>query len=95
MTDRENLFNITCEAADFVVIEGTPCVFAPPLCTLHNKYRAWSQDIAQGLVLTVELDNHPQQSLARLREMLGQPTLVMESGSLWTDELFDRNLKPG
>jgi Virulence-associated protein E len=51
-----------------------------------NKARAREQDIASGLALSVECDEHPQQARAQLEKLLGAATVVISSGGRWTPE---------
>jgi hypothetical protein len=60
-----------------------PVVFCPPLATFTNKEHAGEKDIAEGLVLSVELDENPQQARADLEELIGPATLVVKSGGQW------------
>ena len=63
----------------------TRLVFSPPICTFTNEDHAREIDVANGLVLTVECDSTPVQSLATLKAVLDVPTIIMESGGRWTD----------
>jgi hypothetical protein len=60
-----------------------PVVFCPPLATFASKDRAREQDITEGLALSVELDENPQQARAKLEELLGPATVVVASGGIW------------
>ena len=62
-----------------------PVVFCPPIATFCNGRSAAAGDIVEGLALTVECDQHPQEARARLEQILGPATLVVRSGGLWTD----------
>ena len=62
-----------------------PVVFCPPLCVFNNKDHAREQDIASGLALSVECDQHPQQAREQLERLLGAATVVMNSGGRWTN----------
>ena len=62
-----------------------PVVFCPPIATFCDGRRATARDIVEGLALTVECDEHPQEARARLERILGLATLVVRSGGLWTD----------
>jgi RecA-family ATPase len=62
-----------------------PVVFCPPLAVFTNEARARQIDIAQGLALSVECDQHPQDALAKLEQILGPPTIIVASGGKWTD----------
>jgi hypothetical protein len=57
-----------------------PVVFAPPLATFNVKDRAREQDIAEGLALSVECDQHPQEARTILETLIGPATLVVKSG---------------
>ena len=48
-----------------------------------NKDRAREQDIASGLALAVECDQHPQQARVQLEKLLGAATVVINSGGRW------------
>ena len=63
----------------------TPLVFCPPLATFTIKEHAREQDIAEGLVLSAELDQHPRKSLDTLQEVLGPATVVVKSGGRWSN----------
>ena len=56
-----------------------PVVVAPPIATF-NGGKADARSLREGLALSVELDEHPQESLTKLRMILGNPTLVVRSG---------------
>ena len=63
-----------------------PVVFAPPIATFTNARRASVGDLANGLVLSVELDEgNSVAALRRLESILGFATCVVESGSTWID----------
>jgi AAA domain len=60
-------------------------VFCPPLATFSNTKHAREQDIAEGLVLSVECDKDPAAAAAKLKRLLGAPTAVIKSGGTWID----------
>ena len=62
-----------------------PVVFCPPLAIFSNKDRARKQDIAEGLALSVECDEHPQEARETLEKILGPATVVVKSGGRWTN----------
>jgi hypothetical protein len=62
-----------------------PIVFCPPLATFSNKAGAEEKDIAEGLALSVECDQRPLEAVAKLKQILGRPTVVVASGGKWTD----------
>jgi hypothetical protein len=62
-----------------------PVVFCPPIATFGNSRQAGEKDLAQGIALSVELDEHAQGSRAKLETMLGPATVVVASGGRWVD----------
>ncbi|WP_191059274.1 AAA family ATPase [Geminicoccus harenae] len=63
----------------------TPVVVCPPLATFTRPGSAKEADLANGLVLSVELDAAPAAALAKVTALLGQPTAVVASGGEWTN----------
>jgi hypothetical protein len=61
-------------------------VFAPPVATFSNSRHAREVDLAEGLVLNVEWDQHAQEGRAKLEKLLGRATVVVASGGEWTDQ---------
>src|SRR5713101_4681379 len=61
-----------------------PVVFSAPIATFANR-RAREQDVAQGLALTVECDQHPREAQTKLEQILGPATVVVTSGGKWTN----------
>jgi RecA-family ATPase len=62
-----------------------PVVFCPPIAVFSTKDTARERDIAHGLALSVELDEHPQLAREQLEQLLGPATIVVRSGGMWTD----------
>lgn len=63
-----------------------PVVFCPPIATFSNADRARTIDLANGLTLSVELDDSdPDTARARLEGILGPVTVLVRSGSDWID----------
>jgi hypothetical protein len=62
-----------------------PLVFAPPVATFTNEAHAAEADLAQGLALSVEIDERPTEAVQTLVTTLGVPTVIMASGGTWTD----------
>ena len=63
-----------------------PSVFCPPICTFSNPNQARTADLANGLALSVELDDvDPDAARARLEGVLGRATVVSYSGSDWVN----------
>jgi hypothetical protein len=71
--------------ASLAAAAPVPVVFAPPIVALRSPSSAAEGDVAAGLVLTVECDANPAGALRALIPQLGNPTVMMESGGLWTD----------
>lgn len=75
-------FNAAGECANM----GKPVVFAPPICTFTNPDRARGIDLANGVTLSVEIDEGDTTAArARLEGLLGPCTIVMASGGVWAD----------
>ena len=74
-------------AAEDCAQADSPAVFAPPICTFNNPYYAKGSDVADGLTLSVEIDNgDPDKARQRLEGLIGAATVVVRSGSDWTDQ---------
>ena len=71
--------------AALAALDSEPIVFAPPIATFANREKADEASLANGLVISAELDVNPMAGRQRLEAVLGLPTLVMESGGLWVD----------
>jgi hypothetical protein len=63
-------------------------VFCPPIAVFQSDegWQAREQDLFKGLVLSVECDEHPDESVWKLEEILGPPTAIVKSGGIWIDE---------
>ena len=60
-----------------------PTVFAPPVCTFRSANRAAETDLANGLCLAIECDDHPTEACGRLIGLLGGVTAIVASGGEW------------
>src|SRR5262249_7059055 len=60
-----------------------PAVFCPPVATLKNGRNAKADNVHEGVTLPVECDKEPAAALGVLREILGDPTVVVASGGEW------------
>jgi hypothetical protein len=60
-------------------------VFCPPIASFDNRKRARQKDVAQGLALSVECDQHPKLARETLERILGPATIVVASGGRWTN----------
>lgn len=66
-----------------------PRVCCVPTATFASTENAKASNVAEGLVLSVDLDHRPLQGLKRLQRVLGAPTLVMQTGGV-----CDKGAKP-
>lgn len=64
-------------------IEG--CVFCPPVCTFKTGVNAKTENLTQGLAISIECDERPEEARTKLAAILGPPTVVVASGGTWTD----------
>ena len=62
-----------------------PAVFCPPVVTLKDGRNAKADNVREGVTLPVECDAQPNAALSFLREILGDPTVVVASGGEWTN----------
>jgi hypothetical protein len=60
-------------------------VFCPPIAVFKDQQRARQEDISEGLTLSVECDEHPDEAKASLESILGPATVVVKSGGQWID----------
>jgi RecA-family ATPase len=58
-------------------------VFCPPLAIFADRDKAREADVLEGLALSVECDQHPQQARQILEHLLGPATVVVQSGGVW------------
>jgi hypothetical protein len=62
-----------------------PAVFAPPVCTFKDHRNAKTDNIREGVALSVECDTRPAEARGKLEALLGSATVVVESGGEWTN----------
>jgi len=61
-------------------------VFCPPIATFHDRNKASEAALANGLVISVELDkSNTAEARQKLEGLLGQATVVVASGGTWKD----------
>jgi hypothetical protein len=83
---HQDLVDTAARLAQRCANNATPIVFAPPIASFSNPNRARAIDLANGLALSVEIDDvDPDDARARLEGILGPPTVVVASGSDWSD----------
>jgi Protein of unknown function (DUF3987)/Primase C terminal 2 (PriCT-2) len=73
------------DLAKLAAFDDEAVCFAPPICTFKTRDKADVDNLANGLVISAELDGNPADGRKRLEEVLGPPTLAMQSGGLWID----------
>jgi hypothetical protein len=63
-----------------------PMVFAPPIATFRTDQRAAEADLANGVCVSVEIDEgNTTKARERLEGLLGPATVVVASGGEWSD----------
>ena len=82
---HETLVEAAVDEARKAARHAAKPVFAPPIATFSGRKRATVEDTVDGLDIALELDEHPQQSLAYMVSLLGEPTFVIASGGEWTN----------
>ena len=67
-----------------------PAVFCPPVATFRARGNAKTENLYEGVALSVECDESPQEALQILDAILGEPTVTVESGGEWSNpDTFD------
>ena len=82
MSDIDAVIDVACEEAQAAANHPDGVVFAPPVATFTNKHHAREDDLAEGPVLSVELDDNAPASRAILEALLGPATDVVASGGV-------------
>jgi hypothetical protein len=84
--DLTALVDAAIRAANRCAHANHRVVFAPPICTFTNPNHARAIDLANGLVLSVEVDEGDTDAArARLEGLLGAATVIVASGGTWID----------
>ena len=83
--NADDLVDAAEDLATLAALDAAPIVFAPPVCSFKTADKADAANLANGLVITAELDSNPAAGRARLEAVLGPATVVVESGGLWLD----------
>ncbi len=74
-------FNRAKQAAQWPM----PAVFCPPTSTFTDQKKADQAHLANGVALSVECDSDPAKARHDLTTLLGEPTVTVASGGVWTD----------
>ena len=84
---RDHLLNVAEDDARRAAQAPFPVVFCPPPCTFKNEHRAKEEDVAEGLVITAELDRQPGQAREKLIEIFsGRSDPGVKSGGRWKND---------
>ena len=62
-----------------------PAVFCPPVATFKDHRNAKADNVLEGVALSVDCDQAPRHGRTTLEAVLGQSTIVSESGGEWMD----------
>src|SRR5581483_6606720 len=62
-----------------------PAVFCPPLVTFHTGKDAKTENVSEGVAISVECDERPVVTQQILQGLLGDPTIIVASGGEWID----------
>ena len=87
---------IASDNRDFVIEEATrlasscatsknATVFCPPVVTFQTADNARSDNVREGIALSVDCDAMPSAAREKLEGLLGPATVVVASGGEWTD----------
>lgn len=84
--DLSKVADVATTAAEELANEPRAYVFAPPICTFTNPSHARLADLANGLAISVEIDEGDTAAARqKLEFLLGQATLIIASGGEWSD----------
>jgi hypothetical protein len=72
-----------CERIREAAAHPEPHVFCPPICSFAEPNGAATENLAEGVALSVECDVSPYAALKKLAGILGKPTVVVASGGTW------------
>jgi hypothetical protein len=80
-----NCIERICARIHDAAIHEEPHVFCPPVCTFKEAGSAKTENLADGIALSVECDSAPYAARERLLEILGPATAVVASGGTWVN----------
>src|SRR5262245_15640797 len=72
-----------CERIREAAAHPQPHVFCPPVCSFAEPHGAATENLAEGVALSVECDSNPYAAVKKLTGILGKPTAVVASGGSW------------
>jgi hypothetical protein len=81
----DGLIAAATQAASQAARSMIPLVFSPPVCVFAETagWHAREEDLAEGVVLTVECDARPSEARSKLEAVLGPATMIVASGGTW------------
>jgi hypothetical protein len=81
----DGLIAAATQAASQAARSMIPLVFSPPVCVFAETagWHAREEDLAEGVVLTVECDARPSEARSKLESVLGPATMIVASGGTW------------
>src|SRR5947207_1284875 len=80
-----DLMPVIVERARQAACWDVPAVFCPPVATFQTAANAKTENLFEGVALSVECDQAASGAQQRLTEIIGEPTIVVASGGEWTD----------
>jgi hypothetical protein len=80
-----DLLDVVVERAFQAACWRFPAVFCPPVATFRTAKDAKDTNLHEGIALGVEIDEAASSALCKLTDILGEPTVVVESGGEWTN----------
>lgn len=83
-----DLTEIATQAAKLAALAAAapePVLFAAPLCTFKTADSTAERNVADGLVISLEIDERPERGRERAEDILGPGSLVVASGGQWID----------
>ena len=84
-SDLQTLAETAADLAWAAAAAPEKVLFAAPLCTFKTRENAAEKNVAEGLAISLELDDHPERGREKAEDLLGPPTLVVKSGGLWLE----------
>ena len=72
-----------CDRIREAAAHPQPHVFCPPVCSFAEQNGAATENLAEGVALSVECDSSPYAALKKLTGILGKPTAIVASGGTW------------
>ena len=80
-----------CERIREAGAHAEPFVFCPPICTFSEPNGAATENLAEGVALSVECDANGEAAYKRLTSILGvEPTVTVASGGTWLNPETNR-----